>query len=716
MSAASQTLPVTLLWHMHQPYYVDPQTKMALMPWVRFHAVKGYFDMITTVQRFPELKVNFNFTPVLLRQIREMVEDEVVDLWESWARTPASDLNEDQQCSLLENYFKINHETCIHPYPRYAQLLNMRGADTDRKVLRQTANLFSVDDYRDLQVWYNLAWCGFAACQEYPELNELKKKGKGFTEEEKHRLLDIHQEILKVLTSRYQQSRESGNVEITTTPYFHPIMPLVYDTDFGKRAMPDREFPPRFQAPDDVRAHLMNAQKEHELAFGAKARGLWPSEGSVAPELIPLFEEAGIEYFCTDEDVLFNSLPNGTDHLELFQPWVVEHDGKEVGAFFRERPLSDFIGFNAARNTAEQSSDHLIHHLEHLSDVVQGPERMVCLALDGENAWEAFMDGGEAFLEIFYQSLLKSTKLETQRLGDLWDRNEAKARIKNLHTGSWISANFDIWIGEKEENQGWDWIRKTRADLLGALENDDLDPELRERAWDEIYAAEGSDWFWWYGPDFQNESDMLFDGLFRKHLQNAYLILGQKPPDYLDYPIRNKSEVSALVEPTGFISPALDSESCGFFDWMGAGYFDIRQQQTAMFQSDRIARDLYFGFDQNAFYFRLDLESLYLDKVVVQWLKPSAFSIETSLVNGDWISRFFRADAEEKNVSEKIVTGIGGRVLWSILLKEIHLDEGEAAFRVSVYRDGVETENYPEKGAIEFHGLSPEFSRTNWFI
>jgi alpha-amylase/alpha-mannosidase (GH57 family) len=721
MSTSPSTLSVVLLWHMHQPYYVDPQTKVALMPWVRLHSIKGYYDMIRMSERYPEVRLNFNFTPVLVRQIREIAEAKVTDQWETWSRTPAEELGPDLQYALLENFFKINHENCVRPYPRYAELLELRGPETHARALRESVSMLTVDDYRDLQVWYNLAWCGFSICREYPELEELKRKGRGFSEEEKNRLLDIHREVVGRVLDRYRKASDEHRIELTTTPYFHPIMPLVYDTEFGKRAMPGREFPERFQAPDDVRAHLMKAQKEHEAAFGCRARGLWPSEGSVAPELIPLFAEAGIEYFCTDEDILFRSLPAGTNHLELFKPWKVQHEGAGVAALFRERPLSDFIGFNAARNSPRDASDYLLHHLEHLAEVIDHENRVVCLALDGENAWEAFPDGGEEFLDSFYRRMLESKCLHPRRIGDIFDENKSLPTLDHLHTGSWIGANFDIWIGDPEENKGWEWIARTRADLVNHLASHEVAPEEKEKAWDEIYAAEGSDWFWWYGPDFHNDSDMLFDGLFRKHLQNVYHILGIEVPTHLDEPIRKAGRHESLIAPSRWIEPPRGQESVGFYDWLGAGHFDIMQQSTAMFQSDRVGKDLYFGFSRENFFFRFDLQSKALDAIVMQWIQPEEFEIRAVPANEGWSILPGTSGRGKKTESELKQIESWGRssLMLAVPLSVIGVTVTggkRCAFNIKVIREGVETERYPEHGQLEFEGPGDEFHRRNWFI
>ncbi|MGF1678588.1 MAG: glycoside hydrolase family 57 protein [Candidatus Methylacidiphilales bacterium] len=722
-------LDVVLLWHMHQPYYVDPLEKVALMPWVRLHAVKGYLDMIDLARRVPEVRMNFNFTPVLLRQLLEFSSGSVHDLWAGWSRKPASDLSPDERRLILENFFKINHPTQVYPHARYRQLLEMRGKEGTPRQIKSAVNLFNEQDLRDLQTWYNLAWCGFSAHHRFPELTELRIKGSGFTEAEKNRVLDIHAEIVDLIPSLYREASESGQIELTTTPYFHPIMPLVYDTDFAHRCMPGRELPARFQAPDDVRDHLLGAQRQHQKVFGAPARGLWPSEGSVAPELLPLFREAGIDYFCTDEDVLFRSLENDPvrqhqrpDHLELFQPWMCTYQDARVGALFRERPLSDFIGFNAARNSAADAVGYLIHHLEHLSTVASTPHPTVTLALDGENAWEAFQDGGEEFLRTLYEKVAASPCLVTRRMAEVFDQADTARLpvVSHLHTGSWIGAQFDIWIGDAEENTGWERIAETRAFLVEALKKHNPPLEVTVQAWDALHAAEGSDWFWWYGPDFQTDSDMLFDLLFRRHLQRVYLLLGEDPPSHLDIPIQQAHTETPALPPRDFILPEVGGFLEGFYEWMGAGYFDVSQQQTAMFQSDRRVRSLYYGFNPQRIFMRVDLAHPWRGVIEFRFSKPSALVV--------------RAESMEGNVSLSYQIGGTGRfmpvsaphgdIAWNQCL-EWALDFEvmnwipplqTIALEVAVMENSLELERYPERGMLEFPGPSKEFQTRNWFV
>jgi alpha-amylase/alpha-mannosidase (GH57 family) len=720
-------MKVVILWHMHQPYYVNPLTKKAMMPWVRLHAAKGYLDMIDIVTALPEIRVNFNFTPVLVRQILELVSGEVQDEWGNLSRKPAADLSDLDRRHLIENFFKINWDTLVRPVPRYAELLAKRGPSYTQDKLDSIARTFSEADFRDLQTLYNLQWSGFSAVRRFPVLQELRAKGRDFTEAEKLAVLDVHDKILALVLGEYRAAAERGQIELTTTPYFHPIMPLVYDTHIARRCQPQSPLPSNFSAPEDVRAHLRLAQEQHERVFGKKARGLWPSEGSIAPEIVPLMVEAGFEYFCSDEGNLFKSLRQdpfwGTrtvDHIELFQGWRVQAGGASIQALFRDRPLSDFIGFDAARNETHRAVDHLIGNLKNIALVAPEGRGVTPLILDGENAWEAFPDGGEAFLTSFYRALLATPETETCRLGDYFDAHPSQPELSNLHSGSWIRSDFDIWIGDPEENKGWEWLKETRQFLVQRIAEGRASKEQAEEAWWEIYAAEGSDWFWWYGPDFTIDTDFLFDELFRLHLQNVYRILGVEPPAHLDVAICLETSNVGYSHPLRLLAPDVSCRTEHYFDWLGAGQLDLTRQATAMFQGDRIGQKLFFGFGPEAFFLRLDL-SRQPEALIVRFLIPHSARITLRQPTPGQIETLFEASEDGVSFHPSEVTDLAAHWERSLILSVprhlLGVEPGrEFAFFVQLLEAGLQRERYPERGAIEIKAPSVDFESEQWFV
>ena len=710
---------VALLWHLHQPSYVDVVTGEVAMSWVRLHTVRGYADMAEMARRHPGVKLNFNLTPVLVQQIEELAEGRVKDRWAELARKDAASLTTEDRHQLLEHFFKINWGTCVEPYPRYRQLLDLRGRRAGAGQSDQNMRRFREKDLRDLQVWFNLSWCGFAVRKKYPELGELIQKGGDFTEEEKQLVLEIHQEMLRGILGEYRALADSGQVELTTTPFYHPILPLLVDTDVAKRAMPGVRLPERLQAPEDALAQLEKAQAAHQRVFGRKARGLWPSEGSVCPELIPLIARAGFEYFCTDEMVLFRGLEaqgwHG-NHSELFQAWRVEEGGASLKALFRERPLSDYIGFTAARTEPKMAAEHLRVHLQHIAQVM--PQNgVVLLALDGENAWEAFPDSGEAFLDEFYHRLEKTKGVSSTTLGGYLDRHEGKPAGR-LHSGSWIGGNFDIWIGDPEENQGWSWIKRTRDFLLREEGKGKLTSEVKAAAWEDLYAAEGSDWFWWYGPDFQTDSDLIFDGLFRGRLQNVYRRLGVTPPAGLSVPICS-SEVRLGVLPTRAIEPKFIGTP-SFLDWAGAGRYEAWRDQGAMAQGDRRVKNIYYGYGEKNFYFRLDSKELVGDEVIVDFHLPAPVRLRIIWQGDGWRVNLEKSKDgviyEQADCVTEVAEGKGLQVQLPFSSLGWRSEGGEVSFLVRVLRGGAEVERYPERGLIEFSGPVRALDMKNWYI
>ena len=701
---------------MHQPYYVNSTTRLAMMPWVRLHAVKGYLDMVSVLAEFPGVHVNFNLTPVLMLQIEELVQGTVRDLWLEWSRKPAAELEQNERLAIQEHFFKIHHDHLLRPFPRYAELLTKRGPGFHRDKALAELGEWSDADFRDLQTWYNLAWCGFTAERMYPEIAELKRKGRDFTEAEKNRVLDIHMEILARIAPLYAEAEARGQAELTTTPFFHPILPMVYDTEIAERCMPGRARPVRFHWPQDALAQLQLAVEQHTRMFGKAPRGLWPSEGSIAPELVPLMREAGIEYFCSDEENLFNSLRRAgdhSDHIELFQGWRVESGGSSINAIFREKPLSDFVGFMAWRNDSRQSAEHLLTHFRHLADQLPRDTGLIPIILDGENCWEQFRDGGEAFLRSLYGGLENDRGLTSCTVEDYLRRCPPKRTITTLHSGSWIRSDFDIWIGDEEENRGWDLLGQTRSYLEEKLSL--LEPETRAAALREIYAAEGSDWFWWYGPDFTTECDVLFDDLFHQHLKNVYALCGDMPPAALDRPIIGTSTPPLYKRPSGLISPAVNGNDISFFEWLGSGSYIAGSEQGAMFRDDRYVQSLQYGCDESSLYLRVDLRRWGQFKLALTFHHPA-----NAVVVSPVLSHSLRGPLTLIESGREC--GIGQFAASEIVEVAIPFADlgvapgGLVQFQMKLYHNGIERECYPESAPIDLRAPDVDSRLAQWRV
>ena len=382
------------LWHMHQPEYRDPVSGQPLLPWVRLHATRAYTDMAAALEKHDKVRVVANWAPSLLLQLEAYAGGTSVDKDEALARKPVADLTTAERAHVVKESFSVDWELWVKPVPRYAELLAKRGADLRKIDLLQTQAAFTDQELLDLEVHFMLGWMGFAARREEPLVAELVRKERGFAHAEKVQLLDLSRRIAQRLLPRWRKLE--GQVEITCSPMYHPILPLLVDTDSARRAMPQVELPPRFQHPEDAREQVKRGLDRAERDFGARPVGMWPSEGSVSPEVIEVLASQGVRWCATDQGNLERSelaeKPAGPLH---HRPWLCG----EVAMFFRDRELSDMIGFRYARSEPQSGAQDLLKRIAAAGDAT------ITLALDGENPWEHYPSSGELFLEALYEGL-----------------------------------------------------------------------------------------------------------------------------------------------------------------------------------------------------------------------------------------------------------------------------------------------------------------------
>ena len=602
---------------MHQPYYTDPVAGSASMPWVRLHATKAYYDMAYGLERFPSVKATFNFTPSLLRQLQEIGSGAVRDLFLEYAQRPAADLRPEEKAFLIRHFFSANWATMVRPYPRYHELLVKRGIDVYGHDLERIARQFSTQDFLDLQTWHNLAWFGYGAVNRYRHLAALRQKNRGFTEEEKQEVLALQLVAVQDIVPLYRRLMEREQIELTTTPFFHPILPLVIDTDFTRRARPDLPLPSRFHAPEDAEAQLQRAVEFHRATFGRAPVGLWPSEGSVCPELIPMLPKVGLRWLATDEGILARSLAAAQQpwerHRDLYQPYQVGSENQDVTILFRDREISDAFGFVYHKTTPEMAAEDVLRRLRQIICDTPQEHVTIAIALDGENPWEHYYEGGEQFLSLLYKAFSTgaldsdAVRTTTAMISEALQASPAAHRISHLHSGSWINQDYKIWIGHQEDNRGWDLVGQTRSRLTEISSS--LPSDRAQAAWDELYAAEGSDWFWWYGDDFDTDYKVEFDRLFRTHLRNVWTIAGLTPPELLNQPIcqlRGIPEADLVTMPLALLTPSIDGCVTNFFEWRGAGRIKTQPPLGAMWKAEGILTDIQFGWSLDQLYLRLD--------------------------------------------------------------------------------------------------------------
>jgi alpha-amylase/alpha-mannosidase (GH57 family) len=729
-------LYIAFVWHMHQPYYKDDNTGSYILPWVRLHGIKDYYDMPALLSDFPDIHQTFNLVPSLLKQIQDYVENNATDKPLGLTLKAASELDQDDKLYLLRNFFMANWDTMIKPYPAYWQLLDRRGHSVSPNDLLNATRYYTTRDYLDLQVWFNLTWFDPLFKNNDPFLKGLVKKGSGFTENEKALLIQKQREIMALIIPEYRRLAEIGRIELTTTPFYHPILPLLYDTDLAKAAIPDIHLPVnRFSHPEDAKVQIDRAMTYHEKLFGSRPRGMWPSEGSVAEEIVPLIADAGIQWIGADEGVLARSLGIHIDRdfdgimknpEVLYKPYRVGKGDKQLSIVFRDHTLSDLIGFVYSKWDTKNAVHDLVDRLHRVRRGLSDGPHLVSIILDGENAWEYYQNDGRDFFLALYERLSSEQGLQCVTVGEYLKLNPAQTNIEHLHAGSWINANYRIWIGHEEDNRAWDLLTQTREALTEYASRDgDADKILR--AWEEIYIAEGSDWCWWYGDDHFSENDEEFDLLYRTHLMNVYRILGLDVPDELQISIlREDRQALPTVELTAFITPTIDGQITNYFEWLPAGFYDVSQGGGAMHRGASIITHIYYGFDLKNMFIRIDPSGdLKEEKVAelaffINFLNPKGLDVEMRIV------------PQERRVSATLSRGENGirrqiAVIHTVAVNEIIelavpfdlLDvkpNDEIHLFVTVERSGSEVEKWPSRGYIKFKVPTDDFEATMWQV
>jgi alpha-amylase/alpha-mannosidase (GH57 family) len=614
-------LYVAFVWHQHQPLYKSRSSSFASdgqyrLPWVRLHGTKDYLDLVLLLERYPKLHQTVNLVPSLMLQIEDYVAGTALDPYLTATLTPTEHLTETQKQFIVEHFFDANHHTLIDPHPRYAELYGQRQ-DRGRGWCLENWNL---QDYSDLLAWHNLAWIDPLFWDD-PEIAAWLEQGKAFSLSDRQRIIAKHREILSRIIPQHRKMQEAGQLEVTTTPYTHPIMPLLADTDAGRVAVPHMTLPQqRFQFAGDISRHLEKAWEMYEDRFGCLPRGLWPSEQSVSPAMLPYVAKQGFQWLCSDEAVLgwtlkhfFHRDERGTvyDPQKLYRPYRLETPAGDLAIVFRDHRLSDLIGFTYSAMDTKKAVTDLVGQLEAIARSLKSGNStldqpwLVTIALDGENCWEFYPQDGKPFLEMLYQTFSNDPDIKLVTVSEFIEQFPPTETIPadQLHSGSWVDGSFTTWIGDPAKNRAWDLLTEARQTLANHPEaTEETNPE----AWEALYAAEGSDWFWWFGEGHSSNQDAMFDQLFREHLAALYQALNEPIPDNVCRPV----EIHASRgdhPPEGFIHPVMDGRG-DEQDWDKAGRIEVGGARGTMHRSSPIQR-LWYGVDHLNFYLRLDFQT-----------------------------------------------------------------------------------------------------------
>jgi alpha-amylase/alpha-mannosidase (GH57 family) len=617
MSENSPKIRLVLLWHMHQPFYKDMVSGEYRLPWVRLHALKDYYGMVKLAEEFPNVHQNFNLVPSLITQIQDYASGQAHDPFFDLIAKPAADLTAAERRLALCYLFQANPVNMVGRYPRYRELLERCQATFDRP--EGAESHFVTRDYADLQVLSQLAWF-----DEYfladPEIAALIRKGEDFGREDQVTIIAKQREILAKVVPAYSEAAQKGSVELSTTPYYHPILPLICDTNSGAESTPGLPLPARrFRRPDDANHQIQRAIESHQATFGARPVGLWPSEGSVSEEVLTLAHRQGIEWMATDEGVLGRTINynfardsggrlHGDSAEQLYNIHRYEKGDTRMNLVFRDHTLSDLIGFVYSGMPAQDAANHLIHSIRESARPVleRGRDAVVSIILDGENAWEYYPQSGREFLRRFYAGLERDPLIESVTVSEAiaCHKESNFNRLNRLVPGSWINANFNVWIGAPEDNKAWDLLSEARDYYDRHAHR--VSETQRKLAWEELMIAEGSDWNWWYGPEHHSANDRDFDELYRKHLSNVYTALEGVPPEELTAPIASGYVRPSHHPQTAYVTAKVDGAISGYFEWMGAASYTSDQRTSAMHGKQFLLDAVYAGVDADSFSGRLD--------------------------------------------------------------------------------------------------------------
>lgn len=537
----SHPLYVAFIWHQHQPRYKSRQGQYQ-MPWVRLHGSKDYLDLILLLERYPTLHQTINLTPSLILQLEDYAAGTAVDPYLSVALTAAERLSPAQQQFVVDRFFDANYSTLIAPHRRYRELYQQRqqkGRDWCLENWRPA-------DYGDLMGWHNLVWIDSLFWDD-PQIARWLEQGQ-FRLSDRQQLDLKQRQIISRIVPQHRQMQQNGQIEVMTSPYSHPILPLLADTNAAQVATPDLPLPRlRFEWAADIPRQLQLAQAIYRERLGCEARGLWPSEQAVSPAILPDVAAAGFDWLCSDETVLgwtmrhfFERDAEGTLRQPelLYQPYRFSTPQGDLAMLFRDRRLSDLIGFSYGSMEPRRAAVDLVEQLEaiarSLSRETGSLERpwLVTIALDGENCWEFYPEDGRPFLEYLYQIFSEHPGLALVNVSEYLAQfpPQQTLPVGQLHSGSWVEGSFSTWIGSPAKNRAWDLLTQARQTLA-------RHPEATEAsnpdAWEALYAAEGSDWCWWFDGNHAPHQIALFDALYREHLTALYRALNEPIPPEL---------------------------------------------------------------------------------------------------------------------------------------------------------------------------------------
>ena len=538
-----QPLNVVLYWHMHQPEYRDLRNGEYHLPWTYLHTIKDYVDMAAHIEQNPAAKAVVNFAPVLLEQIEDYARQldgylnhghALRDHLLAALVDPVMSNDSEKRINITKACLRANRERLVNRNDAFRILVELAETALDKpEMLAYCSDQFFVD----LLVWYHIAWMAETVRKSDVRINSLINKGQHYTVHDRHLMLEVIHELVSNVIGRYRALMEQGQIELSMTPYAHPIIPLLISFESASEAIPDVSLPLASEYPDGsnrAQWHIEKGIRVFEKYFGVKPAGCWPSEGSISNATVKLLSEAGVSWIASGESVLRNSLESSGFEAGKCLHMPCQLNDLTPALFFRDDGLSDLIGFKYSNWHADDAVNNLVHHLEQIAKQCSDNDNaIVSIILDGENAWEYYPQNGFHFLQGLYRALGENEKINLTTYSEYLKNSQDRRQLSNIVAGSWVYGTFSTWIGEKDKNRAWDMLVDAKHTYDSVVKQNTLSEEELYKAKMQLATCESSDWFWWFGDYNSAESVAAFDEQFRMHLGNLYQLLKVEPPEYL---------------------------------------------------------------------------------------------------------------------------------------------------------------------------------------
>lgn len=612
MMSQTKKLSIAFYWHMHQPVYQLSANGDYIMPWVRLHGVKDYLDMALWADKISDLKLNFNYVPALLDSLMEY-SNGAFDIHSRITATPDESLTNEDKVFILNNFFDANYQNMIlanDEYHRLYKIVQMEGTEN--------TDIFTLQEYSDLMALFNLAWIDPSFKASDRRLKRLVKKGRDYTYEDRLEILEVQREIISKIIPTLKKLLKKGKIELTTSPYYHPILPIltdyktirgsgVYDDDISK-----------MKTDLDAKVQTKMALDRMEEIFGVRPKGIWPSEQCISAKTLSMLSDLGVEWSISDEGILANSIDFEFVHdfkgylqdpYNLLKVYQYKSANSDIKMIFRDSIIHNLIEFEYSNHSPEATANDLYDRIKVIqSKILSSPdkEHLLVIAMDGENCWENYPNDGNKFLETVYKLISEDSTLETVLISDYLERINNYKKLNKIASGASFNKNFKLWIDEPVKDLAWTYLKHVRQDFSDFVKREPLNPNI-ELARQELFICEGSDWFWWYGEPNYSGRDNIFDFIFRSHLKNIYKYLDLESPKFLDEPLTSLSPSAPSNYPKALISPEVNGKDIVSEDdeWYNAGCIEI--PDGPVLRESKLFDKIRFGNDKDNFYLKLHL-------------------------------------------------------------------------------------------------------------